>query len=366
MVIAGGRSTIIERAAPGELATSYAAAAETLQHVIVRLTDDSGEFGYGEATIVPGYTVGTAQQIDQCLQDELIPRLLQRSPFDIAAWHSMLARESAYSSAIAALDMALYDLQAKLTGQPVVNLFGGKMRPCAAISFPIGICPADQAAALAIDAVSRGITTIKLKIGRDEDADLARLQAVRQAVGSDINIRVDANGIYSVPDAVRIINRLARYELQLVEQPVRAGDVRGMAAVRHETGVPVMVDEGLRNLEDLIAVINLKAADYIAIKLISVGGNYPALAMIQLAATYDLGVVVSSPSDTQIGAAAVLALALAAPTGDLAHEMRVFDSQPELADTDIFMNNGSVYPSHRPGLGVQSIVELGKFFDVPG
>lgn len=358
MAIVRATSQIIERKSPSVLNTSYGDALDIRQRVIVTLVDDSGAVGYGEASPLPFFTGETVASIDLMLRTEFLPRVIGRSPFELNAIHNALDTLPASSSAKAAIDIALHDLQGKLTGRPVVDLLGGAVRESIPLTYPIGIRPVAEAVAEAERAVERGIGTLKMKIGRDPDADVERVRAVREAVGPDVRIRIDANAGYTAPMAIRIIERLASANVEYVEQPVAPWDIDGLAAVRRYCGLPIMADESLHTLRDAVELIEREAADIFAIKLIKTSGLRNARAIAALAAAHRIDIVVISPFETQIGAAAGLALALSVPTGTRAHELRVFESQPEYAVTDIRAEGGRVYPSTAAGLGVETIREL--------
>lgn len=358
-MITNAVARIIQRPPPALLGTSYGEPLDALrEHVIVSVTDDGGHTGYGEASPLPFFTGETAQSIALRLRETYLPLLIGRSPFELLALHAALDRLPGNSSAKAAIDIALYDLQGKLLGRPVTDLLGGPMRERVAVTYPIGIRSVAEAVAEAERAVERGIRTLKLKIGRDPAADVERVLAVRSAVGAGVRIRIDANAGYTVPVITRLIDQLALAELEYVEQPVAAWDFAGLAAVRRQTGVPVMADESLHTLRDATCLIELGAADVFAIKLIKTGGLTRARAIAALAAAHRVDVVVISPFETQIGAAAGLALAVSAETGERAHELRVFDSLPDYATTAIRFERGEIVPSPASGLGVESIREL--------
>jgi o-succinylbenzoate synthase len=349
---------IIERRAPARLNTSYGDAYEFRRRVIVTLTAANGTVGLGEASPLPFFTGETVESIQVQLELHFLPLVLRRSPFALNAILGDLERLPANTSAKAAIDVALHDLQGKLLGRPVVDLLGGPVRDRVPVTFPIGIEPVAEAVTKAETATGRGIGTLKLKIGRDPDADIARVKAIREAIGPSVKLRVDANAGYTVPVAVRLLDRLAAVEPEYVEQPVAAWDRAGLAEVRRAVGLPIMADESLHDLRDAVELIERGAADVFAIKLIKTGGLNQARAIVALAAAHRIDVVVISPFETQIGAAAGLALALSAPTAHRAHELRVFDSQPEDAETDIRVVEGTILPSGAPGLGVASIREL--------
>jgi o-succinylbenzoate synthase len=167
----------------------------------------------------------------------------------------------------------------------------------------------DRAEELTAEAVTAGITTVKVKVGGgplDEDAD--RVAAVRAALGPTGRIRLDANGAWDVDTAVVALDRLARFDLELVEQPV--ADLADLAQVRRRVSVPVAADESLRNLDDARRLADLAAADAAVVKVQPLGGVRAALRVIEAAG---VPAIVSSLYETSIGLAAGVALAAALP-----------------------------------------------------
>ena len=356
--IVEGKAVIVWRVASSRLTTSYGAPPDRRPHVMVRLTDGDGRVGYGEASPLPAFTGETAESILVQLRTRFLHQAVGRSPFELNQIHAAMDMLPGNGSAKAAVDMALHDLMGKVAGLPALMLLGGPVRESVAVSMPLGVADIPLTVASAESAVARGIRTLKLKVGPRPDEDIARVRAVREAVGPEVAIRIDANQAYDVPTAIRVVSRLADVGIEYVEQPVASWDHRGMAEVRRQTGVPIGADESLHSLQDAVRLIECGAVDHLMIKLIKTSGLGPARAIAELAAAHRIGIVVVSPFETQVGTAAGLHLALSAPTGELAHELRVFDSQPEMAETKIRFSNGRLWPSAEPGLGVDSIVEF--------
>lgn len=166
---------------------------------------------------------------------------------------------------------------------------------------------AEAAARLAAEAAAAGMTTVKVKVGGgspDDDAD--RVAAVRAALGPAGRIRLDANGAWDVDTAVSVLDRLAGYDLELVEQPV--ADLADLAAVRRRVAVPVAADESIRSLGDARRLAALDAADAVVVKVQPLGGVRAALKVIEAAG---VPAVVSSLYETSVGLAAGVALAAA-------------------------------------------------------
>jgi o-succinylbenzoate synthase len=158
---------------------------------------------------------------------------------------------------------------------------------------------------------SAGCRTAKVKVaepGQTEADDLARVEAVRDALGPAGQVRVDANGGWDVDTAVRMIRLLDRFALEYVEQPCRT--VEELAAVRRRVDVPIAADESIRRAEDPLRVARLAAADIAVLKVQPLGG---VAACLRIAEQIGLPVVVSSALESSVGIAAGIALAAALP-----------------------------------------------------
>jgi O-succinylbenzoate synthase len=178
----------------------------------------------------------------------------------------------------------------------------------------------EAAAALAAAAARDGFTCLKVKVGSSLGPslsssladDVGRVAAVRDGAGGGVAVRVDANGAWDVDTAVTAISRLARFDLELVEQPVASLD--DLAAVRRRVSVPVAADECVRDVHDARRLDQLGAADLVVLKVQPLGGVRPAL---QVAEAARVPAIVTSMMETSVGLAAGLALAAAMP--ELAH-----------------------------------------------
>jgi O-succinylbenzoate synthase len=167
----------------------------------------------------------------------------------------------------------------------------------------------DRAAAIVAD--SSGCRTAKVKVaepGQTEGDDLARVEAVRDALGPDGRVRVDANGAWDVDTAVRRVRLLSRFDIEYVEQPCRS--VEELALVRRKVDVPVAADESIRRASDPLRVVRMEAADVAVLKVQPLGG---VAACLRIAEDIGLPVVVSSALETSVGIAAGVALAAALP-----------------------------------------------------
>ncbi|HEY3241116.1 MAG TPA: o-succinylbenzoate synthase [Acidimicrobiia bacterium] len=168
---------------------------------------------------------------------------------------------------------------------------------------------AQAAGRLAAEAKAAGIWTVKVKVGADPaGADLDRVAAVRDALGPDGRIRIDANACWDLDDAVLALFRFEKYDIELAEQPVAS--LEDLARLRRRAPVPVAADEAVRTLEDAYHLHKLGAADALVVKTQPLGGVRPALAIVEVAG---VPAIVSSLYETSVGLAAGLALAACLP-----------------------------------------------------
>ena len=214
------------------------------ENAVVLIHTDTGLTGLGEASSIwDRRGRGESEAINGLLADMLCgldPRRIR----EIADRMNQVLHRS--FPAKAGIEMALYDLVGKACGVPVYQLLGGQVRDRVLLSHSLSMGDPEAIAAQAQSLVAQGYKTLKAKIGRDLHADLAVLAAVRNAVGSEVTLRVDANmGWSSAKEAVRSIEAIADFDLELVEQPLAADDLEGLRFVRERVSLPIMADESV-------------------------------------------------------------------------------------------------------------------------
>ena len=284
--------------------------AEHRYGLLLLVGTDSGVTGLGEASPVGAGSAAEVRETARLLQG-LAPELLnvpisealQRIP-------SLLRSGPGLRPALAfGLETALYDALGKESRRPVAALLGGEPRPVA-VNALVAVDNALDAARLAAEAVAQGFSTVKLKLGTGTtEEEEALVGAVREAMGEAPRLRCDANGGWSVEEAIEAIDRLERFDLEYVEQPVAAGDIQGMARVRRSVGVPIAADESLAGLDDARRLLDAGAADVLVVKAARAGGLRAAGEVMALAEAHGLTAVVTSSLETGVGIAASLHLA---------------------------------------------------------
>jgi L-alanine-DL-glutamate epimerase-like enolase superfamily enzyme len=260
--------------------------------VLVRVTSDDGLEGWGDVDPTPGYSGMSAADVHDTVR-RIGPTLTGTDPFNVRRALQTLDREApGRYEAIAAVEMALIDLKARALGLPVHSLLGGRVKDEVAFNAWIGTVSPDQAAREAEGWLARGFRSAKIKVSGPTPDGLARVAAVRAAVGHRMALRVDFNESLRLAEAVPFIRRLEPYELTLVEQPIPRGEIAGLAEIRRGIGIPLMADESVTDPASLIEIIRRRAADLVKVKVMKQGGLLRTLAMVECAAAGGLRVVI--------------------------------------------------------------------------
>src|SRR3989475_6694832 len=209
---------------------------------IVRVTAASGAVGLGNIDPSPGYSTETIEESLAALRGKLAPGAIGVDAANIHVLNARLDKATpGFLDAKAAIEMACVDLTARALGVPVYTYLGGAVRERLSFNAWIGILPPEEAAAEARKWFERGFRSAKIKVGGGIEADRDRVKAVREAVGSTMALRIDANAGYDADTAIRLARLVQSCDLQHFEQAVAAGDLAGMARVRREAGGgPVM------------------------------------------------------------------------------------------------------------------------------
>jgi muconate cycloisomerase len=298
----------------GAYATSYQSTHEQ-RSVVVRLAASDGTIGLGNVDPVPGYSEESTEATLDALVHRLVPAVRGIDPRNL---HRILAAmEQAvprHFDAKAALEMACCDLSARAAGVSVATLLGGAVRDTVRFNAWIGIVPPDRAAAEAAGWKARGFLSAKVKVGHDVDADVDRLRAIREAVGPDWRIRVDANAGYDADTAIVLARRLEPFRLELFEQPVPADDLAGLARVRRACPfVPIMADESVTDHASLLAVLRADAADLVKVKPMKQGGLLTTRRLLATAEAAGVGCVLGHGFGLGVNTAAEILLGASAP-----------------------------------------------------
>ena len=325
---------------------------ESASGLIVELRTDEGLVGIGEA---PGPTLPAIQAI---IDREFAQFLVDEDPLR-TEW--LVHRLEEYSRnwagvaayAIAGVEMALLDLKGKALGVSVAELLGGYSREQVPVIGYLFIDEPEANAQKAADFVAAGHTELKLKVGRDLGQDYDSIAAIRDRVGSDVKLRIDANMNWSVPAAIKWIRALEGFDLQFVEQPVPDFDLAGLAQVRRSVSVPIAADESCTSLRSALELIKADACDVFVVYPSEAGGLTRALQIAALATAAGKWCAIGSWAELGVATTANAHLAAAAASSfpfanDTHYPLQLHDVLTDAVE----IRNGCIGVSHDPGLGV--------------
>lgn len=370
-----------------ELEEPFTIAYSSINHtvnVFLRIETDRGIVGYGVGAHDEEVTGENADTILEALNDIAIPFLEGRDPAyfprliteleqELLRGQAARAARAGASSigqptALAAVDMALYDIAAKQAGLPLYKYLGA-YRDSIATSVTIGIESPENTIAKALAWQKRGFISLKLKGGRNVDEDIERCRKVREAVGPDMELRFDANQGFSREEAVRFIQGAAPAALSVLEQPIDKLDLAGLRVVSDSASlqtseiVPaahtgpsrpkVMADEAVLSPADAAAIERAGGADAYNIKLAKSGGLYRAAEIDAVARAAGAPTMVGCMDEAGLGVAAGLHFSLSRPNvayADLDGHLE-FTNDPTAEAVRI--ENGILYPLDTPGIGME-------------
>ena len=294
----------------------------SVEDVIVELHTDTGAVGYGEAPPTGVITGDTTGAIFGAIQDHIAPALLGQK----------------YSA-------------------PVYRMLGGA-RSNIVTDITISVNPPEEMARDARTAIQRGYDCLKVKVGIDPELDVARLAAVREAVGKDVKLRIDANQAWNAKQAVRILDQMQEKGLgiEFVEQPVPAADLEGMQYVTRHASVPVLADESVFSPADALRIMQTGAADFVNIKLMKCGGITNALRIASAAEVYGVECMIGCMLEAKISVNAAVELACAKKIiTKIDLDGPVLCSEDHILGGAVF-DEKNITVSDAPGMGIQGFV----------
>ena len=251
---------------------------ENVEFVRVVLTCTNGFKAIGEA---PATKAVTGEGIEEIMQSLLhVEPLLLNKTLDEAL--SILHTSQIGSSAKAAVDMAIVDLQAQEKNIPLYQFFGSSKPVTLQTDITVSFKPKEEMLRDATLAFNNGLHILKVKLAQDIDHAIAVTQEISKAL-PQAQLIIDANQAWSVEDTLTYIENLKDYKIELIEQPVLADDIEGLKTITCSSHIPILADEAVFTLEDAKKVVESKSADMINIKLMKCGGLSKAVEILEYA-----------------------------------------------------------------------------------
>ena len=282
------------------------------QNTFIRIITDTDHYGVGECSAFP-MIVGETQNTCLAIAQDFAKIWKGKNPLDfeerLAELHLYIAGNATVKSAF---DMALYDLAAKDAGLPLYKFLAGQRKDIVT-DITLGIASPEEMAQKALKLKDGGAFALKVKLGKRPQDDIARIKSIRQAVGFDIPIRIDANQGWSYEGAVEALQGLEAYKIQFCEQPMRTYNDHLLPELRSQTIVPIMADESVYSHHDAERLCKADACDYINIKFSKSSGIYEALKIQAVAAEYNIPCMIGGMLESRLALAAKVHFAYASP-----------------------------------------------------
>jgi len=328
------------------------------KYVLVRVGTDAGIEGIGEATVMPNWSGETVWGAVGILEHVLAPSVLGADPTDIADIDRRMDKTCRHNwFAKAAIEMACWDIAGKQAGKPVYDLLGGAVRPLTVrCRFSMGAYERERAHERALELVREGFTTIKVKVGGEARTDIERVRTVREAIGPDLDLTIDANCGWDADTAIHCLKELKDCRIALNEQPTHDGDYAALARVRRETTPPVMADDMCFDMIHARELVRNNACDLIGVYPGKHGGIRKAKAIVDFAAANGVRCSIGSNLEWDVSTAAMAHLVVSSPNmcvedfpgdmlGPVYHEVRIAKNPVEINGPLVTIGSG-------PGLGV--------------
>lgn len=327
---------------------------EYAQNIVVVIHTNQAIVGFGECS--PFMTIN-GESMETCfVVAQYIAKILKgKNPTDIEACHAEMDQLIYGNSSIkSAFDMALYDIVAQEADVPLYKYLGGENNKKIQIDYTISLTNPEKMAADAIDIVKRGFEIIKVKLGHSKSQDIESIRQIREAVGYDIPIRLDANQGWSAEETPEILEALLPYNIQHCEEPIPRWDFMKLPEICKNSPIPIMADETCCDHHDAQRLIELNACHQINIKLSKSSGIFKALKIIEHAEAANIKIQVGGFLETRLGFTASAHLALASKN------IVYFDFDTPLMMTEdpviggiSYNNKGVVTVPNQAGLGAK-------------
>lgn len=326
---------------------------ESGMNIFIKIETDSDIIGWGCSTpdIVTNEDTSTVLKGLESIKKIII----DKDPIRINYINDLIEQNiSGNQSLKAGLNIGFYDIIGKKAEMPLFRLLGGYKNKIET-SVTIGINPIDISVEKSKKYISMGFKCLKIKCGMDADQDIETILAIRNAVGPNIKIRMDANEGYSLEKALRVIETLEKLgaDIELLEQPTPAKYLYALKEVTSQCTVPIMADETALTLRDSLKLIKMEIADMINIKLMKIGGITNAIKANIFAEMANIPVMIGCMNESMGAMSAGVHFGCAFENVKYADLDSALDFKNDIVKGGAKYIDGYVIPSEDPGLGIE-------------
>ena len=290
------------------LGTDYSA-----ENVLIRIITNEGIIGFGECS---PYMPINGESQDTCfiVGQYFAKALIGKDPLQIEDCINLMDKIIYGNSSIkSAVDIALYDIASQQAGMPLYKFIGGKNNKTIITDYTVSIGEPQKMAVDALKIKAEGYPAIKIKLGKNGKIDVERIKAIREAVGTEIPLRIDANQGWGVEEAIETLQALAVFDIQHCEEPIARWNFMRLPEVKKASPIPIMADESCGDEHDAERLIQIKACDYFNIKLGKSGGIFKALKMARMAEAANIHLQVGAMVESRLAMTAFAHYALCSP-----------------------------------------------------
>lgn len=325
---------------------------DAIEDVLLTLICEDGSFGYGEAPPTVAITGEDLVSIKETIANVIFPAIKNVEIENSQIFENLNNCIKKSTSAKACVDMAIYDLLSKHASKPLYEYLGGQNRPIKT-NLTISLTNPIQMLEDSIAAYEEGFEILKIKVGPSMADSIEAIRLIRNALPQAI-LRVDANQAWDENKSLQIIDNIYRYDVELIEQPVVASDLRALKNVTANSSIPILADEAVFTPEDARVILEERVADFINIKLMKSGGIYNALKILQIAKEYDSKVMMGSMLES------VVSISAGAHFGMLDETIAFFDLDGPLLAKESAINHPMIFSQDT--ITIKNCIGLGISF----
>ena len=324
------------------------------ENLVVVIHTDQGFTGWGECSpfmSINGESADTCFVVGQYFAKLFKGKNALAIEERIAEMDQLIYGNNSIKSAF---DMALYDIAAQHAGMPLYKFLGGENNKTIVTDYTVSIGTPDKMAADAIKIIAGGYPAIKVKLGRHGPTDVLRIKAIREAIGYDLPLRIDANQGWSVEEAIITLKDLAPFKIQHCEEPIPRRAFLDLPKIKKESPIPIMCDESCGDHYDAERLIRLGACDQLNIKLGKSGGIFNALKMVRMAEAANIPLQIGAFMESRLAMTAFAHFSLCSPM--IVHfdfDTALMFSEDPVSGGIVYEKNGVIKVPEEAGLGAR-------------